>query len=105
MKKRIITITVLFVMILGIVGCGKSLSGEYVSESGSYTVDFEADGGCTWYQSGTFFDGTYKEKDGEYRLEIQGHGFYSNTVFTAIKDNGDLIIDGGIVHHERFSKR
>lgn len=105
MRNRITEITLLFVMVLGLIGCGKSLSGLYISESGSYAVEFENDGTCTWYQGETFFEGTYKAKDKGYILEIRGNGLYSNTVFTAVKDNGDLIINGGTVNHERFSTK
>lgn len=105
MRNRITEITLLFVMVLGLIGCGKSLSGLYISESGSYAVEFENDGTCTWYQGETFFEGTYKAKDKGYILEILGNGLYSNTVFTAVKDNGDLIINGGTVNHERFSTK
>ena len=105
MRNRITEITLLFVMVLGLIGCGKNLSGVYISESGSYAVEFENDGTCTWYQGETFFEGTYKAKDKGYILEIRGNGLYSNTVFTAVKDNGDLIINGGTVNHERFSTK
>ena len=103
--KVVISCTIAIVLLFVIIGRGKKLSGDYISESGTYAVDFETDGTCTWYQDGTFCEGTYKAKDGMFILTIQGHGFYSNGVFEAVRDYGDLIIDGGTVHHERFRKK
>lgn len=101
-KVKAIVLLVALVFVICLSGCGKSLSGMYVSESGKYGVEFEKSGECTWYQNDTFFDGNYEYLDGKYKLEIRGHGFYANTVFFAAKDDGDLVIDGGTVKCERF---
>lgn len=108
-KKRFICIvTVLSLVCLMLTGCGAKhkLSGKYESESGRYEVKFELDGDCTWYQDGMFFEGNYYwDKDDEvYYLDIKGSGFYSNTTFEAEPDGNDLIVTGGVVRGEVFSK-
>lgn len=72
----------------------------------SYEIKFESDGDCTWYQDGQFFEGSYYwDKDDEvYYLDIKGSGFYSNTTFEAEPDGKDLIVTGGVVKGEVFSK-
>lgn len=92
---------------LALTSCSNKLSGKYKSESGRYEIKFEKNGKCTWYQDGTFFEGTYSwDKDEKlFVLEIVGSGFYSSTVFKAEpKDNG-LIVTGGNVKGELFSTR
>ena len=89
---------------------GKSdvLDGKYVSESGKYTIDFNADGTCTWYEEflgiECFFKGTYEKEDNVYKLYIEGGEFSFNTVFTAEPVDDGLIITGGVVDSELFSK-
>lgn len=93
-------------LVLGLYGCsGNSLDGSYVSEDGTYQINFNNDGSCTWYQDGKFFDGTYDKTDEGWQLEIKGDGFYSNTVFSASEEESDLIISGGVVHNDRFIKQ
>ncbi len=106
-KKSIGICLALIILCTFLVGCNfNSLHGQYTSESGQYSVKFNSNEECTWYQDGTFFEGTYywDGNDGCYYLEILGNGFYQNTRFSATKDQGDLIINGGTVCNERFSK-
>lgn len=104
MKKFIITLLVL-VICLSFCSCaGNSLKGTYESESGRYSVDFESNGTCTWYQSGKFFNGTYQKTDLGWKLNIGGDGYYSNTVFTAKFDGKNLVISGGYLNEEVFYK-
>lgn len=106
-------ITVCFLLMLSLscmalTGCGgtKMLSGRYKSESGRYEIKFKTNGDCTWYQDGTFFEGTYSWDNDEelYVLEIVGSGFYSSTVFEAEPYNDALIVTGGMVRGELFTK-
>jgi hypothetical protein len=92
---------------LALTGCGHTLSGKYKSRSERYEIKFEKDGDCTWYQDGTFFEGTYSwDADEEcYVLEIVGSGFYSSTVFKATPKNGNLWVTGGMVKEELFVKQ
>lgn len=104
MNRKAVIVT-LIMLIIVLVGCGnKKISGTYASEDGQYSVEFSTDSQCTWYQDGSFFDGTYKKTDNGYQLEMVGEGFYSNTVFTAEMDGDDLIISGGNVEQMRFIK-
>lgn len=105
-RAKLCYLSILLASALFLSACSANgLSGVYISESNTYSVDFEADGTCTWYQGGSFFTGTY-EKDGEFwKLEITGSGTYANTVFIATPSNGDLIIEGGTVNGERFIKQ
>ncbi|MCD8361530.1 MAG: hypothetical protein LUC98_01005 [Lachnospiraceae bacterium] len=84
---------------------GSGLSGTYTSESGYYSVSFDSKDECTWYQSGLSFEGSYEKSDDGYRLEIGGGGWYADTVFDAVVDDGDLIVTGGVVYGERFVKQ
>jgi hypothetical protein len=105
MKKRLLAVSIMLaVLLLALAGCG-GLSGTYESESGAYSIEFKGSSECTWYQDGSFFDGTYEKTDDGYRLEIVGGGLYTNTVFDAVEDQGDLIISGGSVDGERFIKK
>lgn len=104
MREKIVVVS-LIMLIFVLVGCGsKKISGTYSSEDGQYSIDFLSDSECRWYQDGSFFDGTYKNIDNGYQLEMVGEGFYSNTVFTAEIDGDDLIITGGIIDQVRFIK-
>ena len=105
MKKRGLAVVLALAMVLSLAACGgNGLSGTYVSESGSYTVKFTSPTECTWYQDGSFFNGTYEKTDNGYRLEVLGGGFYGNTVFELLKDGKDFIVTGGVVYGERFVK-
>lgn len=105
MSKKISSmICVIMVLCILFTGCGSGLSGTYTSENGKYSVEFTSGSECTWYQDGSFFNGTYEKTDDGYRLEIEGSGFYSNTIFDAEKDGSDLIITGGTVDGQRFVK-
>lgn len=91
-------------ILLFIIQSQDELSGTYVSESGIYSVMFETDGTCTWYQNGIFFNGAYdKTKDG-WELRVLGNSGYSNTIFYVEKEWGKLIITGGTVDGEVFTK-
>ncbi|MBD5504235.1 MAG: hypothetical protein HDR09_11025 [Lachnospiraceae bacterium] len=97
---------VMLIIMLGLCGCSSnSLDGSYASEDGTYQIKFNDDGSCTWYQDGTFFNGTYDKTDDGWQLEITGNGLYSNTVFSASEEDGDLIISGGVVNNGRFVKQ
>lgn len=91
---------------IALTGCGHKLSGKYKSESGRYEIQFKNNGDCTWYQDGTFFEGTYEwDKDDKvYVLEITGSGFYMSTVFEAEPVKDGLIVTGGVVKGELFTK-
>ena len=105
MKKNIIVILALFLAITLCACSGKnSLKGRYTSESEEYSVEFQKNGDCTWYQDDSFFKGTYKKTDDVWILEVVGGGLHVNTVFTATKDGDDLLINGGTVMNERFIK-
>lgn len=102
-KKVMILLMVVLMMCLS--GCGKSkLSGSYSSDDGIYSISFSSNSECTWYQDGKFFNGTYEKTDNGYQLEIEGEGFYSNTVFTVEIDEDDLLITGGVIEKLRFKK-
>lgn len=92
---------------IALTGCSHTLSGKYASRDGVYEVKFEKNGECTWYQSGQFFEGEYSWDDSEkcYVLEIQGNGFYSNTVFKATPEKDWLIVKGGVVDNVYFYKQ
>lgn len=102
-KKGLSIICMILILSVLFVGCG-GLSGTYTSENGKYSVEFTSGSECTWYQDGSFFNGTYEKTDDGYRLEIEGNGFYFNTIFDAEKDGSDLIITGGAVDGQRFVK-
>ncbi|MBD5491692.1 MAG: hypothetical protein HDR16_06145 [Lachnospiraceae bacterium] len=99
-------LSAVLILMLCLCGCsGNSLNGSYVSEDGRYEIKFNDDGICTWYQDGAFFNGTYDKTDDGWQLEITGNGLYSNTVFNAIEDDGNLIISGGVVDNGCFIKQ
>ena len=102
--KRISALFLIFIMIIGLCACGEKLNGRYTSESGYYYVEFNKDGSCTWYQDGTFFNGTYRKIGGEWQLNVNGRGIYDNTVFMAEKDGKGLVISGGVLYNEYFYK-
>lgn len=104
--KMICIILVVSLSCIIFAGCGHKLSGKYTSESGYYAVKFSYNGSCTWYQSGSFFDGTYSwdNDDKCYYLEMRGNGLYMNTTFMATPTSGGLIIRGGTVNNELFTK-
>lgn len=105
MNKKIVIVGLIVVILVIVAFNVLWLSGTYTSESGFYEIEFKPFGQCRWLQSGMFFEGTYENNyDGTYSLFIEGSGTYSNTEFTAEKDNGDLIVNGGIVFGERFTK-
>ena len=104
MKKKIIVFFLAVVLCLTLCSCGSKLNGTYVSESGRFTIEFKTDGTCTWYQDGLYFHGTYDKTDEGWQLKIEGSGIYPNTMFTAVKDGKNLIVDGGIVNHKTFIK-
>lgn len=104
--KKYIALFLVVALCLALCACGgNSLNGTYVSESGKYTVEFKSDGSCTWYQDGAFFNGTYQQVDGGWQLNIVGGGFYGNTVFTAEGNGRTLVITGGVVYGETFTKQ
>lgn len=103
---RAVALVLVVTIVLCLAGCGgNSLNGKYVSESGTYTVEFKSDGSCTWYQGGAFFNGTYQQVDGGWQLNIVGGGRYSNTVFYAEGNGRTLVITGGVVNGETFNKQ
>lgn len=107
MKKASRLIGIMALSIVLLIGCGSKNSivgSTYESENGVYKVEFQKDSKCTWYQDGTFFEGTYKKTDEGYTLNIVGSGFYSNTVFEAKVDGADLIITGGVLSEVKFTK-
>ena len=105
MRKKLLTIVLTLLCIFMLNGCGAStISGTYSSEDGKYSIEFSSDSECTWYQDGTFFNGTYKKTENGYQLEIVGKGLYSNTVFSVDIDEDDIIVSGGKVEQERFTK-
>ena len=106
MKKEWKAVVCVLTLALFLTGClSEGLYCNYYSESGAYKITFQHDGTCTWYQGDRFFEGTYERSGDGWRLEISGDGgLYSNTVFYATPDSGELIIEGGIVHGERFAK-
>ena len=105
MKKKGKVIVALIMLLVVLAGCGSKMSGTYASEDGQYSIEFSSDSECTWYQDGSFFNGTYKKTDNGYQLEMIGEGLYSNTVFTVEMDGEDLIISGGTVDQMRFVKK
>lgn len=104
--KKVIALVLVFVICISLCACGgNTLNGTYVSESGTYTVELNKDGTCTWYQDGSFFNGTYEKTDSGWQLNISGSGFYSNTVFNAETSGKNLVITGGAVYGELFIKQ
>lgn len=107
--KKIIAFVLVIVLCLTLCACaedaGNTLNGKYVSESGKYTIEFERNGSCTWYQDGSFFNGTYQQTENGWQLNIEGNGLYSNTVFQAEGDGKTLVITGGVVYGETFTKQ
>lgn len=104
--KKFIVLVLVVALCLTLCACGEnSLKGKYVSESGIYTVEFRSDGSCIWYQDGGFFNGTYQQVDGGWQLNITGGGLYSNTVFNAEGNGNTLVITGGVVYGEIFTKQ
>lgn len=104
MKKTISLVLIISIALLFCSCFSDSLNGTYTSESGLYSIEFNKDGSCTWYQDGMFFDGTYEKTEAGWQLDITGSGFYPNTVFQAVEDGNDLVITGGIVNGETFVK-
>ena len=104
--RLLVVIVLAFASCLVFSGCGHRLSGRYISESGYYEVKFSSDGSCTWYQSGSYFNGTYywDSDDNCYYLEMRGNGLYINTTFKAKPVSDGLVISGGTVNHEIFTK-
>lgn len=106
-KSTLSVIMVMVVMVL-LVACGKNtLKGTYESVDGKYNIEFNADNTCTWYQSGTFFEGSYQysEEEDKYILEIVGSGFYASTIFEAELEDGNLIVNGGACNDTVFEKQ
>jgi len=103
--KRFVALFLLGVMLAGLCACGSKLSGTYENSSRSCSIEFEKDGSCVWYQYGTFFYGTYKKTNDGYQLNINGNGFYGNTVFYADLDGDVITISGGDVLDRTFYKK
>ena len=84
-----------------------TLKGTYESVDGKYSIEFNSDKTCTWYQSGTFFEGSYEYDEDEevYVLEIVGSGFYASTIFEAELEDGNLIVNGGACNDTVFEKQ
>lgn len=105
---RIVIISVVILLLLLFMkSCGNKLSGKYTSESGVYSIEIFSNGTCTWYQDGLRFNGKYywDSQWDRYCLEISGSGSYADTTFTAVYlDCGDLIVNGGKVNYEYFTK-
>ena len=104
MKKFIIALLILAICLVFCSCGGGALRGTYESESGRYSIDFESNGTCTWYQSGKFFEGTYEKYDSGWRLNIGGDGYYSNTVFYVEIEGNALVVTGGYLDNEIFYK-
>ncbi len=104
--KKWLALILAAVICLSLCACGsKMLSGTYESEDGYYSVSFEKDGTCTWYQDDLAFMGTYKAVGSNWQIEITGSMLYLSTVFQAREENGDLVISGGMVNEEGFTKK
>ena len=104
--KKIIALLIVMALSVSLCACGENaLSGTYISESGVYSIEFNKDGTCTWYQDGYFFNGTYHQTDAGWKLNISGDGYYMSTTFDAEKSGKDLIITGGVVYGEVFAKK
>lgn len=85
-----------------------ALEGRYVSVSNLYSIEFEDDFTCRWYQTvhgnESYFVGTY-EKDGDvYILRMEGGQYSYNTEFIAEPVEDGFIITGGLVDGELFVK-
>lgn len=101
--KRIIALLLLLCLLTGC--SGTSLSGLYSDEYNNYSIQFEKDGSCTWYQDGLFFVGNYYKTDEGYQLDIMGSGLYSNTSFYATTKDEGLEIRGGVIGTRLFTKQ
>lgn len=66
MKKLLVAMSVM-ACVASMCGCSKpedTLSGTYVSETGTYSIELSEEGTCTWYDDGTSYTGYYvKEED------------------------------------------
>lgn len=100
----IISIVLVFAAIVVILVAANSqkLPGFYRSESGTFSISLEKDGSCYWYQDSIRFSGTYTESDSSITISMKGIGSYSDTIFTATLEDGNLRINGGVVHSELF---
>ena len=103
--SKAVSFILIATMMVTLAGCSSSLSGTYESESGKYFIKFSDSKECTWYEDGTFYNGTYEKTSEGYTLKMMGNLLVPNTVFEAVKDGNDLIITGGIVYGETFIKQ
>ena len=107
-RNKIMAMIMAMAVMLLLSGCGKNtLKGTYESVDGKYSIEFNSDKTCTWYQSGTFFEGSYEYDEDEevYVLEIVGSGFYASTIFEAELEDGNLIVNGGACNDTVFEKQ
>jgi len=79
-----------------------ALDGAYISDDERFTIVFEPDGNCRWYQGESFFNGTYRATKSGWQLEIVGDATHPNTVFTAVAEGDDLVVNGGLCDDTLF---
>ena len=93
--KKIIAMIIMLTLALTLTACSSGLSGTYEGEAkyGKISIDFKSSGKCTWHESGSVYEGTYKKTDDGYYLFIKGSGFASDSEFNAVKSGNDLIIE------------
>lgn len=84
MKKLFSAICILAAT-LSLCACSEKeemLSGTYVGESGTYSVELREDGTCTWYDNGAAFEGEVVKEEGEdyWKVYINGYIDYPEEV-------------------------
>lgn len=102
-------LAILSILSLGSCGIGDSkLSGKYVSESGSETIEFKRDGTCSMvsegYISDQFYEGTYKKTDSGWRVQLHDEYNLISMTYTVERDGRDLILSNRFTS-VRFVKR
>lgn len=75
MKKLFAAICIM-IFTLSLCACSEKedmLSGTYVSESETYSVELREDGTCTWYDNGEAWDGTYVKEEDYWKVYLEGY--------------------------------
>ena len=82
------------------------MSGEYLSESGDYSLEISQNGTCKWHQDGRNYYGEYNwnSKWERYYFSFDGRGSTDKEYTGIYLDSGDLLINGVGVHYETFKK-
>ncbi len=81
--KKLFSIICIMMLAMSLCACSEKeemLSGTYVSESGTYSIELNEDGTCAWYDNGNKWEGKYEKEEDYWKVYLNGYIDYPEEV-------------------------